>query len=126
MESLCIDSDVLIDFLRNEPEAVGKMRAAEGNYFFCTTACNAYELLAGAVSQPRRAAVTRLLDRLRVLPLTRASAEKSAETCAALKTRGESLPLADLLIAGIALENNCALLTGNTKHFGKIPGLKLA
>jgi len=125
MESLCIDSDVLIDFLRGKPEAAGKMRAAEGRYFLCTTACNAYELLAGAVSPARRTAVIRLLDRLRVLPLTRAAAEKSAETGAALKARGQGLPLADLLIAGTALENKCLLLTGNRKHFEKIPGLAL-
>jgi len=31
----------------------------------------------------------------------------------------------DLLIAGIAIENDMTLVTHNMKHFSRIPGLKL-
>lgn len=31
----------------------------------------------------------------------------------------------DLLIAGIAIENDMILVTNNERHFGRIPGLKI-
>ena len=42
-----------------------------------------------------------------------------------LERQGESLHEADLRIAAIALANNLALITGNTRHFRRIPGLRV-
>jgi len=129
VEKLCIDSDVLIGFLRGEENAVDSIREAKGKYSLCTTACNAFEIFLGAHLLKTRggiAAANKLVNALQVLDLTRPAAEKAAEIGAALQKKGQGLPLGDILIAGIALENNCILLTQNKKHFEKIPGLKLA
>lgn len=46
-----------------------------------------------------------------------------ARTAAALIRKGVKLSTMDLLIGSIALRENAAVLTRNTKHFERIPGL---
>jgi len=52
---------------------------------------------------------------------------KAAYVCgnirAELEKRGQPLDLADLEIAAIAIANNFLLVTGNIKHFTRIPSL---
>ena len=42
-----------------------------------------------------------------------------------LEKQGRTLSLADMEIAAIAMANDFTLITGNTKHFARINGLKL-
>ena len=44
---------------------------------------------------------------------------------AQLELQGNSLEDMDLFIAATAIANNYTLISGNTKHFSRIPGLKL-
>ena len=44
---------------------------------------------------------------------------------AELEISGSRLPDADIIIASTALESGMTLVTGNTKHFSRIPELKL-
>jgi len=39
--------------------------------------------------------------------------------------RGNVLPFNDLMIGAAAIEQGFAVLTGNMRHFGKIPGLPM-
>jgi tRNA(fMet)-specific endonuclease VapC len=59
-----------------------------------------------------------------VLPLTEESAKLSAEIYANLRKTGNIVDDIDLLIAGIAIENEMTLITNNNSHFDRIPGLK--
>lgn len=61
-----------------------------------------------------------------VIPMTEGSAKISAELFSALRQSGNSVDDIDLLIAGIAIENEMILITNNERHFEKIPGLKIA
>jgi tRNA(fMet)-specific endonuclease VapC len=60
-----------------------------------------------------------------VLPLTEKSVKISAELYSALRQSGNTLDDIDLLIAGVAIENEMTLVTNNENHFGRIPGLKI-
>jgi tRNA(fMet)-specific endonuclease VapC len=60
-----------------------------------------------------------------VIPLTENSVRISSDIYAALRQSGNSVDDIDLLIAGIAIENEREFITNNTRHFGKIPGLKI-
>jgi tRNA(fMet)-specific endonuclease VapC len=44
---------------------------------------------------------------------------------AQLRKEGKPIDDIDLLIAGIALENNLVLVTNNRKHFERIPQLEI-
>lgn len=60
-----------------------------------------------------------------IIPLTEKSARISAELYAKLRQKGTVVDDIDLLIAGIAIENEMVLVTNNQKHFGRIDGLNV-
>ena len=60
-----------------------------------------------------------------VIAATEESCKISSEIYSKLRKNGELIDDIDLLIAGIAIENEMALVTNNTNHFGRIPGLNL-
>ena len=59
-----------------------------------------------------------------MIALTEESCKISAEIYSTLRNRGELIDDIDLLIAGIAIENEMTLVTNNQSHFGRISGLK--
>lgn len=59
-----------------------------------------------------------------VVEFNRRHAERAAQITAALKT--EPIGFADFQIAATALVDGAELLTFNTAHFQRVPGLKLA
>lgn len=64
-------------------------------------------------------------DENRIIPLTEKSSKISAELYASLREKGNPVDDIDLLIAGVAIENEMILVTNNEKHFGRIPNLKI-
>ena len=60
-----------------------------------------------------------------VILMTDNSAKISAELYSILRTSGKIVDDIDLLIAGIAIDNDLTLVTNNEKHFNRIPGLKV-
>ncbi|RLI81163.1 hypothetical protein DRP04_06750 [Archaeoglobales archaeon] len=62
--------------------------------------------------------------RLEVLKFTDKSAELSGRLVAELERKGLVVDFRDVMIAGVVLENNAILYTGNVKHF-RIEGVKL-
>lgn len=72
-----------------------------------------------------RERVERLVDILDEGPATRAVMMRFGLVKADLEAAGTRLADADLLIAATALEHDMTLVTGNTKHFARIPGLRL-
>lgn len=67
----------------------------------------------------------RVLPALTVLSFDAAAARRFGELKAFLEARGEPLADADLQIAAIALEHDLELVTGNVRHFARVPGLRL-
>lgn len=60
-----------------------------------------------------------------VIALTEESCKISSEIYSKLRISGELIDDIDLLIAGIAIENEMTLVTNNENHFGQISGLKI-
>lgn len=67
----------------------------------------------------------RVLPALTVLPYERSAARVFGQIRADLEERGAVLPDADLQIAAIALYHGLELVTGNLRHFERIPGLRV-
>ena len=61
-----------------------------------------------------------------VIALTEESCKISSEIYSKLRIKGELIDDIDLLIAGIAIENEMTLVTNNENHFGRIEGLRVA
>jgi len=60
-----------------------------------------------------------------IIPLTEKAANISAKLYAQLRQSGTIVDDIDLLIAGIAMENEMVLVTNNQKHFSRIEGLNI-
>lgn len=60
-----------------------------------------------------------------IIHITEASAKISGNIYASLRQQGITIGTSDLLIAGIALENDLAFITNNEKHYAHIPGLRI-
>jgi len=123
-----IDTDILIDLLRNVKKVVGFLAEIEerGN-LLSTTVINAFELYYGAHKSKEREqnllATRKLLNRLILLPLELRSAETAGRIYAELETKGQPIGLRDALIGAITLTRGFAIVTRNVEHFQKITGL---
>jgi predicted nucleic acid-binding protein len=125
-----MDTDVLVDFLRNKPQATTLIRRLEeGNCLLSTTAINVFELHYGAhkSTNPEKNlyAIAQLANRLVILPLTPKSAQRAGYIYADLEKQGHTIGLRDTLIGAIALTKNFSVTTNNVDHFQKIEGLQL-
>jgi len=128
--AVCLDTSVLVDNLRGRGETVdyiGKLEAAGTG--LSTTTINSFELFYGAYRSVRRernlAATKALLRRLVVVELSEAASEEAGKLLAMLESKGEGIDFRDILIAAISKTQEMALVTRNTEHFSKIPGLEV-
>jgi predicted nucleic acid-binding protein len=125
-----IDTDILIDLLRNRKEAVTFIsKLQDKNSLLSTTVINQFELQYGAHKSrnPEKSvqATKKLLNELQILSLTPRSAQRAGHIFAELETKGQTIGLRDTLIGAIALTREFSVATRNTEHFKKITGLKI-
>ena len=120
------DSDVLIDYLRGHSPWAGRIRLEIETGQLATTAINSFELLSGAKSVAEQEKVSRLLAAMTVLGFSAEASERAAEARRALEREGQGIGMADYLVAGGCLANGGVLLTRNTDHFERVPGLKIS
>lgn len=126
----CFDTDVLIEVgrARRRPGLVRRLAQTPPDDQ-ATTAINVGKLLYGARRLPdeqiaRRAeAVLRTL--VRILPADAAAAHFYAVLRAWLEARGERLASPDLWIAAVCLAHDATLVSGNVRHFARVPGLRV-
>jgi tRNA(fMet)-specific endonuclease VapC len=126
----CFDTDVLSATMRRQPSLalirrLALVPAAQQH----TTAITVGELLYGA----SRAVRADLVDRVRaliseavvVLPFDGDAAAVYARLRVELESGGRPLAEPDLRIASIALARDLTLVTGNGRHFSRVPGLRV-
>ena len=119
------DTDILIDALRGREPAAGRIAAAMAEGRLATTTVNAFELRCGVRTEQEGASVENLLAAMPILPLDDPAARAAAACRRELEPKGQTIGLADYLIAGVCLDHAATLLTRNRRHFERIPGLML-
>ena len=124
--SMVADTDVLIDYLNARAPWAARIALEIEHGGLATTVITRFELLVGARSPKQQKAIQTLLDAVPALPLDMTSADRAAEVRRTLEKQGNPIGMGDSLIAGIVLANHGVLLTRNTKHFGRVPGLRLS
>ena len=126
----CFDTDVVSTMLKPYPPLSLVRRVAgvpPGEQ--CTTSITAGELLYGAA----RLDQDRLVEKVRmiidyaqtVLPFDQAAAEIYGPLRARLEAEGRRLAEPDLRIAAIVLLHDLTLVTGNVRHFARVPDLRV-
>jgi tRNA(fMet)-specific endonuclease VapC len=126
----CFDTDVLSTIIkRNPPMALVRRFALVHPSQQFTTSITLGEMLFGAAKKgdPRLTLRVRKIIREAsvVLPFDEPAAEVYGPLRSELETAGRPLAEPDLRIASIALAHDLILVTGNVKHFERIPNLSI-
>ncbi|AEF80247.1 type II toxin-antitoxin system VapC family toxin [Leadbettera azotonutricia] len=94
----------------------------------CLTAINVYEVLKGLKwrnNKNKEEQFNEFLQNIRVYTLDDGSISNAADIYADLRRNGITIGDADILIAGIVINNNGTLITNNTQHYQGIKKLRL-
>lgn len=126
----CFDTDILSSVLkRNPPLALIRRLAQIPPRAQFTTSITLGELLYGASKKGSPHLVERVRDVVQqaqqVLPFDELAAEVYGPLRARLEMMGRPLDEPDLRIASIALSRDLTLVTGNVRHFERIPDLRI-
>jgi tRNA(fMet)-specific endonuclease VapC len=124
--SIILDTDHCVAILRGRLQWQDRVAPET---LLLITAVTVSELVFGAHRSERLAEnlalVDELLDIVSVLPFDTRAARRHAELKDILRRAGTPLAELDLQIASIALSHSLPLVTHNTAHFSRIPGLVL-
>jgi tRNA(fMet)-specific endonuclease VapC len=120
------DTDVLIEFLRGRGDGAKRVALELGTRSFGTSAITAFELRSGGRAPRQREAIDTLLDAMTIHAFGSEEAQLAAGIRLQLEAQGQTIGMADYMIAAVCLANDAVLLTRNRKHFERIEGLKLS
>ena len=129
MNRVLIDTDILSYYFKGDKKVVENFEIYLQHFELIEISIiTYYEILGGLLAKNAlkqlRVFDDFVIDNL-VIPMTDNSAKISAELYSTLKQTGKIVDDIDLLIAGIAIENDLILITNNEKHFSRIPGLMI-
>ncbi|MBS3113517.1 type II toxin-antitoxin system VapC family toxin [Candidatus Woesearchaeota archaeon] len=126
---ICLDTDFLVNFLRNNKEEVEFIKKNEIDKDLATTYINLFELYYGAYKSSEKQnnlkAISLLLSRINILNFSNDSVKKAGEIFAKLEKEGKPIEFRDIFIGAIALINDYSIKTKNVKHFERIEGLNI-
>lgn len=125
------DTDVLSNIVKRRPSGILLKKLARlPKEFQDTTSINIGEIYYGANRSTRKNQIIRAFDEkvfpnVRIIAFDETAGKIFGELKAGLEKQGISCSEPDLRIAAIAIQHEMLLITGNTKHFQKIPGLRI-
>jgi len=121
-----IDTDLIVEALRGRSDAVEKVRSLKEA---CITSITAFELLRGVYlcndPQAEREKTLDLIESLFVIDFTYIDSDYAGKLSAQLDNAGTPIGTMDTMIAATCLATGQTLVTRNTRHFEKIPGLRV-
>ncbi|MBI4288715.1 MAG: type II toxin-antitoxin system VapC family toxin [Chloroflexi bacterium] len=127
-----LDTDILSNLFRRTPSTtlIARLASVPSERQF-TSSITLGELVYGCLrlGAGGRALLERLenmlLAHLPVLPFDAPAARSYGEMRAELEVHGTPIGDADMRIAAIALARGLTVVTGNVRHFQRIPGLRV-
>ena len=124
------DTDTLSNVTKSRPssqllEKLGELPKA----FQYTSAINIGEIYYGANRSLKKDTILKAFEKsvfpnINILPFDGDSGRVFGRLKAELGQNGIGCSEPDLRIAAVAIQHNLILITGNTKHFNNIPGLR--
>jgi tRNA(fMet)-specific endonuclease VapC len=123
-----LDTDTCVFWLRGRPSVRERLLAVgvENVGVSVTTLAELrYGAACSAQAEANQQAVDNLISGLALVGIGPEACRIFGDLKAALRTRGQLIEDFDLLIAATALAHGLTLVTSNTDHFNRIPGLAL-
>ncbi|MBC6425860.1 MAG: type II toxin-antitoxin system VapC family toxin [Ekhidna sp.] len=124
MNRSLIDTDILSYYFRGDEEVKRNLRDYL-NFFdkIETSIITHYEIVGGLLAKDAKKQLKIyeiFISQNSIMPLTEKSVSISAELYGKLKQTGNVIENIDLLIAGVAIENEMTLVTNNESHFARL------
>ncbi len=121
MEKICLDREIILDFLRGDSNTVGKIRHYADEEL-CATSFTIFELLT-TIKKPD--VINSFVKNITPLDFN--------ENCSFIASRiyndsreiGPQKPINNIITASICIDSGAFLVTKDRKHYEKIRGLKL-
>jgi predicted nucleic acid-binding protein len=114
---LLLDTSVLIDVLRDRKDRrVLLTTLAREGHSLSTTVLNIAELYAG-MRLGEEVETEQFINGLECLELSAAEARHAGQLKNSWQKKGRTLTLADAIVAAVAIEHRCVLLTDNRRDF---------
>ena len=123
--SVCIDTDIIIDHLRGRAPGAQLYEQIITNYTPYTTYINKFELLCGVYSLREISVIEKSLLGFKILPFNDSSGYEAAAVYKNLKKKGSMIGIRDILIAGTVIANRVQLASNNQMDFKRIQGVLL-
>jgi len=120
-EPLLVDTDVLIDFLRGDNQAVSFVNANSSRIILSSIVVA--ELYAGVKGEPELTVLENFVSLFPVIPVS-SDIAKSGGLYKRDYGKSHGVGLADAIIAATCQAENAELKTLNIKHYPMIKGLK--
>lgn len=126
MANYCLDTNVVSDLLRGDPEIIRHLKTVRDNDdILFVSSIVYYEVVRGL----KAAGKTHMLkdfqnfyDTVEHLPLNMDAIEKAVDIYIQLRM-GKNIEDNDIYIAAISMVNDCTLVTSNVRHFSRVEGL---
>jgi len=125
------DTDTLSNVVKRKPSGRLLEKLEETPIAFQhTSAINVGEIYYGANRSSKKKQILKAFEEMvfpnvNILPFDRQSGQVFGILKAELEKRGIGCSEPDLRIAAVAIQHRLILITGNTRHFKDIPGLRL-
>jgi len=118
-KKICLDTDVCIAILRDEPRAVGLREKIKESEVYVSV-ITMFELL---LRKTNLQVIDEFLAHVHHIPIDDGVSRKASTLHKELAKKGELIDIRDLFIAAACLTNNIDLLTYNRNHFERIKDL---
>jgi len=130
MDTAVLDTDTLSAVMRQDPIVTSRTQAYLATHSRLTISIiTRFEILRGLSAKNATAQTTAfhaMCQSLVVLSITDAIVVRAADIYGKLYQTGQLIGDADILIAATCLEHGYQIVTNNTAHFSRIPGLVVA
>ncbi len=127
--AICLDSTVIIDFLKGQREAISIIQSYEQNSLIATE-ISVFEVFVGIylkefVNAHEIAKATDFFSSLPILYFDDSCGQEAALIHASLSKKGAMVEQGDIFISAIMRKNNCnEIITRNVKDYSRIEGIK--
>ena len=125
LESVCLDTSILIGHLRKHQPSVKALKKAIEQFQCFVATVSVYELLFGVAKGGGIADEDKLLALLNSVPFDESEARLAAQIHRDLIRRNADIGPKDVMIAATCIANGLSLLTTNVRHFNRVPQLQV-
>ncbi len=121
---MILDSDILIEFLRNNKKVRELISEIEKKESIGTTSINTFEIWLNVLPKEKNT-VEQFFKLIHIIEIDYETSKLAGEIFQKLKLKGKEIGSSDCLIAAACILGRETLFTNNKKHFEGIAGLKL-